>query len=150
MRVEFCIGDDYGGPAAAAFYQQLIATGNVRRGPVPKLVDDPRWTRVGRWIRRWSLDELPQLCNVLLGDMSLVGPRPHFPSEIANYERHHRKVLAVKPGLTGLAQVSGRSDLDFEEEVRLDRYYLEHWTWLLDLTIMLRTIVAIVMPRRTI
>jgi lipopolysaccharide/colanic/teichoic acid biosynthesis glycosyltransferase len=113
-----------------------------------KIPGDPRVTRLGRVIRRWSLDELPQLCNILAGDMSLVGPRPFFESDLADYEAHHFGRLAVKPGLTGLWQVSGRSDIvDFEEVVRLDRYYIEHWSLRLDLRILARTVPAVVSRR---
>ena len=110
-----------------------------------KIPDDPRVTRLGRTIRRWSLDELPQLYNILAGDMSLVGPRPFFESDLADYEAHHFRRLAMKPGLTGLWQVSGRSDIvDFEEVVRLDRWYIEHWSLAFDLRIIARTIPAVV------
>ncbi len=115
-----------------------------RSGIIPKIKDDPRVTRVGRCIRRWSLDELPQLFNVLAGSMSLVGPRPHLPAEVAEYRKHHRKVLALKPGITGLAQVSGRADLDFDEEVKVDTFYIEHWSLGLDVVILLRTPLAII------
>jgi len=114
--------------------------GNEREGtPLFKLKDDPRITPVGRFIRKYSIDELPEFYLVLLGRMSLVGPRPHLPEEVAEYKPHHRRVLAIKPGITGLAQISGRADLDFEDEVRLDTYYIEHWSPWLDLTILLRT-----------
>ncbi|MFH1088956.1 MAG: sugar transferase [Candidatus Uhrbacteria bacterium] len=114
--------------------------GNEREGtPLFKLKDDPRVTRVGKFIRKFSIDELPEFYLVLLGRMSLVGPRPHLPEEVAEYKPHHRRVLAVKPGITGLAQISGRADLDFEAEVRLDTYYIEHWSPWLDLTILLKT-----------
>ena len=110
-----------------------------------KIPEDPRVTRVGRVVRRWSLDELPQLVNVLRGDMSLVGPRPFFASDLDDYEVHHFRRLAVKPGITGLWQVSGRSDIvDFEEVVRLDRHYIEHWSLALDLRILARTLPAVV------
>jgi lipopolysaccharide/colanic/teichoic acid biosynthesis glycosyltransferase len=113
-----------------------------------KIPSDPRVTRLGRVMRRWSLDELPQLYNVLIGDMSLVGPRPFFETDFADYEAHHFRRLAVKPGITGLWQVSGRSDIvDFEEVVRLDRQYVEHGSLLLDLRILARTLPAIVMRR---
>ena len=109
-----------------------------------KIPSDPRVTTVGRVIRRWSLDELPQLWNVVAGHMSLVGPRPFFESDLDDYEAHHFRRLAVKPGITGLWQVSGRSDiLDFEEVVRLDRYYIEHWSLALDLRIVARTLPAV-------
>ncbi|MBI4143060.1 sugar transferase [Candidatus Uhrbacteria bacterium] len=115
-----------------------------RSGIIPKIKNDPRVTRVGRLIRRWSLDELPQLFNVLTGSMSLVGPRPHLPEEVAEYQKHHRKVLALKPGITGLAQVSGRADLDFDEEVKVDTFYIERWSLGLDLVILLRTPFAVI------
>jgi lipopolysaccharide/colanic/teichoic acid biosynthesis glycosyltransferase len=101
---------------------------------------DTRITRVGRWLRRTSLDELPQLFNVLLGDMSLVGPRPSVGYEVAEYSKWHLGRLAVPPGLTGLAQISGRSGLTFERIVRLDLEYIEHSSLALDLGILLRTI----------
>ena len=108
-----------------------------------KLRDDPRVTRVGRWLRRFSLDELPQLVNVLRGQMSLVGPRPPLPEEVAVYPEDVRRRLAVRPGLTGLWQVSGRSDLPFAEAVKLDLRYVENWSFSLDLVILLRTLSAV-------
>ena len=112
--------------------------GNEQK-PTYKLLADPRITRIGRLLRRTSLDEVPQLLNVLLGDMSLVGPRPPIPYEVEAYELWHRKRLDMKPGLTGLWQVSGRNRLPFEEMVRLDLFYIENWSLLLDLKIILRT-----------
>jgi exopolysaccharide biosynthesis polyprenyl glycosylphosphotransferase len=109
-----------------------------------KVKDDPRVTRVGRFIRRTSLDELPQLFNVILGDMSIVGPRPPIPYEVEEYEARHRKRLDMKPGITGLWQVSGRSRLSFEEMVRIDVYYIENWSLLLDLKIILLTLPAVI------
>jgi exopolysaccharide biosynthesis polyprenyl glycosylphosphotransferase len=108
--------------------------------PVYKLQADPRITRVGRWLRRVSLDELPQLLNVLRGDMSIVGPRPPIPYEVEAYELWHRKRLDMKPGMTGLWQVSGRNRLPFDEMVRLDLFYIENWSLLLDLKIILKTL----------
>jgi len=90
-------------------------------------------------MEKTSLDELPQLFNVWIGNMSLVGPRPHQPREVAKYEKHHKRVLDIKPGISGLAQISGRSDLDFNEEVKLDTYYIENWSLKLDFWIMLKT-----------
>jgi exopolysaccharide biosynthesis polyprenyl glycosylphosphotransferase len=107
--------------------------------PTYKLLADPRITRVGKLLRRTSLDEVPQLLNVLMGDMSVVGPRPPIPYEVEAYELWHRKRLDMKPGLTGLWQVSGRNRLPFEEMVRLDLFYIENWSLLLDLKIILRT-----------
>jgi exopolysaccharide biosynthesis polyprenyl glycosylphosphotransferase len=117
---------------------------NEHDGVLFKMRDDPRVTGVGRWLRRLSLDELPQLLNVLLGQMSLVGPRPPLPSEVAAYADDVRRRLAVKPGMTGLWQVSGRSDLPWEEAVRLDLRYVENWSLSLDLVILLRTMTAVV------
>ncbi|HIC88075.1 MAG TPA: undecaprenyl-phosphate glucose phosphotransferase, partial [Anaerolineae bacterium] len=112
---------------------------NEATGPVFKIRDDPRITRIGRLLRRTSLDELPQLYNVLRGEMSLVGPRPALPEEVAQYREWHKKRLAVTPGLTGLWQVSGRSDLTFDEMMLLDIYYAENWSPALDIRIILRT-----------
>lgn len=121
---------------------------SVRSGPVPKLADDSEWvTRVGRFLRRWSLDELPQFLNVVLGHMSLVGPRPHLPDEVAGYAAHHKKVLSIKPGITGLAQVSGRADLSFDEEVALDSTYIERWSMKMDLGILFKTPFAVIKRR---
>jgi exopolysaccharide biosynthesis polyprenyl glycosylphosphotransferase len=107
--------------------------------PTYKLLADPRITRIGKILRRTSLDEVPQLLNVLMGEMSVVGPRPPIPYEVEAYELWHRKRLDMKPGLTGLWQVSGRNRLPFEDMVRLDLYYIENWSLLLDLKIILRT-----------
>jgi len=125
-----------------------LADQNIRGdGPMVKIKDDPRVTRVGKFIRRWSIDELPELFLVFKGNMSLVGPRPHLPEEVAKYEHHHKKVLTIKPGITGMGQISGRSDLSFEEEVKLDTYYIENWSLLLDLSILLRTPGAVIKNR---
>ncbi len=116
---------------------------NEHDGVLFKVRDDPRVTPVGRWLRRLSLDELPQLFNVLRGQMSLVGPRPPLPEEVATYPDDVRRRLAVKPGMTGLWQVSGRSDLPWEEAVRLDLRYVENWSLSFDLVIMARTVSAV-------
>ena len=126
-------GDELGRERAA------LEERNEASGPLFKIRDDPRLTRVGRVIRRLSVDEAPQLWNVLLGDMSLVGPRPPLPEEVARYEDWHRRRLESAPGLTGLWQVSGRSELTFDEMVMLDLYYAENWSLGLDLQILLRT-----------
>jgi exopolysaccharide biosynthesis polyprenyl glycosylphosphotransferase len=116
---------------------------NEATGPLFKIKNDPRLTRVGRVLRRWSLDEWPQLVNVLRGEMSLVGPRPPLPREVEQYEAWHRRRLEAAPGLTGLWQVSGRSELGFDEMVMLDLYYIENWSLGLDVRILLRTIPAV-------
>jgi len=122
---------------------------NLRAGsPMTKFVNDPRITRVGKFIRRFSLDELPELFNVFIGKMSLVGPRPHEIEEVAKYKSYHQRVLSIKPGMTGMAQVSGRSDLSFDEEVRLDIWYMENWSMKLDLMILFKTPWAIIRKRK--
>lgn len=118
---------------------------NEADGPLFKIRNDPRLTRVGRFLRRTSLDELPQLINVLEGQMSLVGPRPAIPCEVEQYQPWHRQRLSVHPGMTGLWQVSGRSELTFDEGVLLDIYYIEHWSPWLDLNILLRTVPKVFM-----
>lgn len=119
---------------------------NEGAGPLFKLKHDPRVTRVGRWLRKYSLDELPQFYNVLKGDMSVVGPRPPLPVEVEAYEGHTYRRLYIKPGVTGLWQVNGRSDLDWEESVRLDLYYVENWSVTGDLMIIWRTFKVMVSP----
>ncbi len=120
---------------------------NEARGAMFKIRNDPRITRVGRWLRRFSLDELPQMWNVLRGEMSWVGPRPALLDEAAQYSDWHKKRLEVAPGITGLWQVSGRSELTFEEMVLLDIYYIENWSPWLDLEIIFRTIPAVLLAR---
>jgi exopolysaccharide biosynthesis polyprenyl glycosylphosphotransferase len=109
-----------------------------------KIKDDPRITKAGFLLRRWSLDELPQIFNVLLGQMSLVGPRPALPEEVARYAGYVRQRLAVRPGMTGLWQVSGRSDLSWDEGIRLDLRYVENWSLALDLQILWKTWPAVI------
>jgi exopolysaccharide biosynthesis polyprenyl glycosylphosphotransferase len=120
---------------------------NEASGALFKIRDDPRTTRVGRLLRRFSLDELPQLVNVLRGEMSLVGPRPLPERDFEQLQEWHRKRYLVLPGITGLWQVSGRSELDFDDLVHLDFIYLEHWSLALDLTILLKTIPAVLTRR---
>ena len=124
-----------------------LSSMNQGAGPLFKLRDDPRVTPLGRVLRRLSIDELPQLFQVLTGEMSIVGPRPPLPNEVATYEDHvHRKFL-VKPGMTGLWQVSGRSELPWEEAVRLDLYYVDNWSPTMDVVICLKTVKAVVGAR---
>lgn len=134
-------GSQFGtnGKKAEAKERELIKKQNVRTGPIYKIVDDPRVTPFGRFIRRWSIDELPQFWNVLRGEMSIVGPRPHQPREVSQYEKDFPAVFVLKPGITGLAQISGRSDLSFEEEIRLDVLYVEKWSLLQDIIIFIKT-----------
>lgn len=126
---------------------RLVRNDRPDAGPLWKMKDDPRITRTGRLIRRTRIDELPQLWNVLKGEMSLVGPRPHQPDEIEKYEKHHKKLLAIKAGATGLAQVSGSSDIPFEQEVALDTFYVENWSLWLDLKIIAKTALKIFTDR---
>jgi exopolysaccharide biosynthesis polyprenyl glycosylphosphotransferase len=127
--------------------QAVLEDANEKAGPIFKMRNDPRVTPIGRFLRRWSIDELPQLFNVLRGEMSLVGPRPLPERDYERLEDWHRKRYLVLPGMTGLWQVSGRSELDFDELVRLDFLYLERWSVFLDLSIMLKTIPAVVRAR---
>ncbi|MEO8219705.1 MAG: sugar transferase [Specibacter sp.] len=119
---------------------------NEGAGELFKMAHDPRVTRCGKWMRRFSLDELPQFFNVLLGQMSLVGPRPPLATEVARYEQPTHRRLLIKPGITGLWQVSGRSDLAWDEAVRLDLYYVENWSLTGDLVILWRTFKAVISP----
>ena len=116
---------------------------NLMNGPVFKMENDPRITRVGRFLRKSSLDEIPQLFNVLRGDMSLVGPRPPLPEEVAQYKGWQKRRLSMKPGITGLWQVSGRNLLDFDDWMKMDLAYIDHWSLWLDLKILLKTIPAV-------
>jgi exopolysaccharide biosynthesis polyprenyl glycosylphosphotransferase len=133
--------------AGAEHLQERLEEHNELSGAIFKIRQDPRVTGVGRFLRRWSLDELPQLFNVLRGEMSLVGPRPLPQRDYDRLEDWHRKRYLVLPGMTGLWQVSGRSEVDFDELVRLDFLYLERWSVFLDLTIMLKTIPAVIRTR---
>lgn len=145
MYTELCT--DESDPQSLAYEQELMKTQGMREGPVYKIHNDPRITPLGKWIRATSLDEFPQFFNVLKGDMSIVGPRPHQPREVAKYTRHQKKVLTVKPGITGMSQVHGRSDLDFDDEVLYDTFYIENWSLILDLIIIIKTPWAMVAPR---
>jgi len=124
-----------------------VADLNQASGPLFKARHDPRQTRVGRFLRRFSLDELPQLYNVLRGEMSLIGPRPNLPQEVEHYHEWHKKRLSANPGMTGLWQVSGRSELTFDEMVLLDIYYVENWSLALDFSILLRSMPAVIQGR---
>ncbi len=140
MYTEFCVGPRYGGKHAEKKYQELKGKENERSGPLFKMRNDPRITNVGRVIRRLRIDELPQLFNVLKGEMSLLGPRPHLPEEVAQYDKYHRKLFTIKPGMSGMAQVAGNSGLSFEEEAKLDIAYIENWSLWLDIVLLLKTI----------
>ncbi len=131
---------------AEALHERLMRdTGEDLRHP--KLINDPRITRVGRWIRRYSIDELPQVWNIIRGEMSWVGPRPATPNEVELYEEWHKQRFRTLPGLTGLWQVSGRSEVPFEEMCLLDIYYIDNWSLGMDLQIMLRTVPLVLLAR---
>lgn len=150
------IGRD-GKPFRCYKFRSMVVDADARRaelgarneatGPLFKLRNDPRCTRVGLFLRRFSLDELPQLINVVRGEMSLVGPRPNLPEEVAQYQEWHKRRLSASPGITGLWQVSGRSDLTFDEMVLLDIYYVENWNLSLDINILLRSLPAVLRAR---
>jgi len=114
------------------------------QGPIFKIKQDPRITRIGKFIRKYSIDELPQLYNILRGDMSIIGPRPPLPEEVKQYTHHQLHRLSVTPGLSCLWQISGRSEVSFYEWIELDIYYIEHRSFLLDLKILIRTIPVVV------
>lgn len=139
MKVEYCVGEQYGGETAAKMDEQLRSGVNERSGPLFKMKRDPRITHVGRVLRKWRIDELPQLINVMRGEMSLLGPRPHLPKEVARYDKYQRRLFTIKPGMSGMAQVAGSSGLPFEEEAKLDIAYIEQWSLRLDIILLLKT-----------
>jgi len=141
MFKEVSTGAQFGekGKEALKKEQELIEKQSIKNGPIYKIKDDPRITKFGKFIRRWSLDELPQFINVLKGEMSLVGPRPHQPREVEKYKKQHQQIFIIKPGITGLSQISGRSNLEFEEEAKLDIFYIENWNLLTDIVILIKT-----------
>nr|BFF09362.1 hypothetical protein GCM10025699_06650 [Microbacterium flavescens] len=133
--------------ADAEGQRDALLVGNEASGPLFKLKQDPRVTRVGAVLRKYSLDELPQFLNVLRGDMSIVGPRPPLPSEVTTYDGAVCRRLYIKPGITGLWQISGRSDLSWDDSVRLDLRYVENWSIATDLMIMWRTAKVMIAPK---
>jgi lipopolysaccharide/colanic/teichoic acid biosynthesis glycosyltransferase len=151
MRWEYCVSKD--NPQvndALKLEKELIEKQSVRKGPLYKIKADPRKTRVGNFIEKYSIDELPQFFNVLFGSMSMVGPRPHQEREVEKYMDYHRRLLTIKPGITGMAQISGRSDLDFDREYKLDLYYIENWSLSLDIQICLKTFGVLFRKRRNL
>ncbi|MBI2674770.1 MAG: sugar transferase [Candidatus Yanofskybacteria bacterium] len=135
---------------AESLKASLAAFNERKDGPLFKMKNDPRITRVGKIIRKYRIDELAQFINILRGEMSLVGPRPHQPDEISLYQKHHKKVLAIKAGATGLAQVSGSSDILFEQEVTLDTYYIENWSLWLDLKVIVKTMLKLLTDKSAV
>ena len=123
--------------------KELLEKNRHKEGVTFKIQDDPRITRVGKWLRKFSFDELPQLYNVLIGDMSLVGPRPPVPREVAKYSLAHRRRLAIRPGITCIWQISGRSEIDFSGQVQLDVNYIESQSFWTDFKILARTVPAV-------
>ena len=151
IKIEHCVGTQNPNyKEALELEKKLIETQSVRKGPLYKIKNDPRKTRVGRIIEALSIDELPQLFNVLKGDMGLVGPRPHQPREVEKYEMWQKRTLSIKPGVTGLAQISGRSDLSFSDEARLDIYYIENWTMWMDIEILFKTFFVLLKKRKNL
>jgi len=134
---------------ADAQLSRLLQEQGTSTQPLFKIDNDPRLTSIGRSIRKYSLDEFPQLVNVLAGSMSLVGPRPQVAAEVALYSNSARRRLLARPGITGLWQVSGRSSLTWDQTVRLDLYYVENWSMIGDLSILLKTVGTVLVPRET-
>jgi exopolysaccharide biosynthesis polyprenyl glycosylphosphotransferase len=127
--------------------REKLEAENEMDGPVFKIKNDPRITRVGRFLRKSSIDELPQLWNVLTGDMSLVGPRPPIPAEVEKYERWQMRRLSMRPGITCIWQVSGRNNIDFDTWMKLDLQYIDNWTLFLDLKLLLKTLPVVLLRR---
>lgn len=151
MKWKYCVTkENQNLDKAIKVEKKLIKKQSVRQGPLYKIKNDPRKTKVGKFIERYSIDELPQFFNVLFGSMSLVGPRPHQKREVEKYMEYHRRLLTIKPGVTGMAQVSGRSDLDFENEYRLDLFYIENWSIWLDIQICVKTLGVLFRKRRNL
>jgi lipopolysaccharide/colanic/teichoic acid biosynthesis glycosyltransferase len=133
-------------PGADKELAGLLAEQGTSTTPLFKIKDDPRITPIGKIMRKYSIDEFPQLFNVLLGSMSLVGPRPQIEAEVALYDSAAQRRLLLKPGMSGLWQVSGRSNLSWEDAIRLDLYYVENWSIVGDIAILLRTVRQVVLP----
>lgn len=152
IKWKYCIKESYGitesEDKAIKYEKKLIQENNSRTdGPLYKIKDDPRKTRIGYFLEKYSLDEFPQFFNVFLWEMSIVWPRPHQPREVKKYKKHHKRLLTIKPGITGMAQVNGREQNNFEKEAKLDIFYIENWSFLLDLKIMLKTF-SIILNRK--
>ena len=147
MFTHLSVGEKYGSSTAEQALKELLeaVSEDDRKGPLYKIKNDPRVTSVGRFLRRSKLDELPQFWNVLKGDMSMVGPRPHFPDQVELYKRGNERIFSIKPGIFGLTQLAQIAwpTLPFEEEIKLDTYYLENWSWRLDITILIRSFIAL-------
>ena len=129
---------------AIEYEKKLIEEQNIRSWPLYKIKKDPRKTRVWAFLEKYSLDEIPQFFNVIMWDMSIVWPRPHQPREVKLYKQYQNRLLTVKPWITGMAQVNGREQNNFVKEAELDIFYIENWSFLLDLKIMLKTFAIII------
>jgi len=147
LQWKYCIKESYGTPntqdPAIDFEQKLISDKSHRNWPLYKIQSDPRKTKIGSVLEKYSLDEIPQFFNVLLWDMSIVWPRPHQPREVEKYEKYQKRLLTIKPGISGMAQVNGRDQNNFEKEAKLDIFYIENWSFLLDLKIIAKTLTII-------
>lgn len=146
MQSDYCTSND--NYKAMAYEEELIKNSNSRSGAIYKIKNDPRITKVGKFIRKYSIDELPQFFNVLFGNMSIIGPRPHQKREVEKYDKKQLRILDIKPGITGLAQVSGRSDLNSSDEFKLDKYYIDNWSLFLDFKILFKTPFAVLRKRK--
>lgn len=151
IQRKYCIKDSYWVPEeedeALQYEKELIKKRSTRNGPLYKIESDPRKSHIGKFIEKYSIDELPQFFNVLIWNMSIVWPRPHQPREVEKYDLRHRMLLTIKPWITGMAQVHGREHNEFEEEARLDIFYIENWSFLLDLKIVFKTFVTILLRK---
>ncbi|MFK7780004.1 MAG: sugar transferase [Candidatus Gracilibacteria bacterium] len=148
MKWEYCIKDSYNvskndKKKALRYEKELIKSSSSRSGPLYKIKNDPRKTRIGSFIEKYSIDELPQFFNLILGNMSLIGPRPHQSREVDKYQLKHIRLLTIKPGITGMSQVNGRETNSFDDEANLDIYYIENWNILLDLKILFKTLYVV-------
>ncbi len=151
MHAYLSIGEFYGGPGAEQYLNSLLKnTANNRNGPLHKIKDDPRVTRQGRFLRRLKLDELPQFWNVLRGDMSMVGPRPHLPEQVERYQNSNARLFSIKPGVFGLTQIAQITwpTLPFDEEIRLDTYYIENWSIWLDFSILIQSFILLIFRKK--
>jgi len=147
LKWEYCIKESYGTPnsidPAIKIEQELISEKSSRDGPLYKIKSDPRKTKIGSFLEKYSLDEIPQFFNVLIWDMSIVWPRPHQPREVEQYKKYQKRLLTIKPWISGMAQVNGREENNFEKEAKLDIFYIENWSFLLDLKIIAKTLTII-------
>ena len=130
-------------PDADEKKKKLLKKNQRKGGVLFKMDNDPRITKLGKILRKWSIDELPQLWNVIRGDMSLIGPRPHLPEEVRKYAKDDLRVLSIRPGITGFAQVNGRSSLSFKEEMNYELFYLKNWSFKLDIIIFIKSLLVV-------